>query len=97
MLRRCNGRHGIRPAGVEGEMRDGLRDLARRDAVVERDVEVVRHLDRLIARDERGERHDAAVTWRKTGPLPYLAQQTVLRVLFERRRDHADFSKREHW
>ena len=75
-------------------MRDDLGDLARLDPVVERESQVVRHLDRLVARDERRERHDAAVTWRKPRPLPYLAQQTVFPVLIERRRDHADIVDR---
>ena len=56
--------------------------------------QVVRHVDRLVAQDERRERDDAAVTWHQAGPLPYLAQQTVLRVLLERRRDHADLVDR---
>src|SRR2546430_4790605 len=62
-----------RVARVESEMRDDLRDLARLDTVVEREIHVVRHLGRLVARDEGRERHDAAVAWRKTGPPPYLA------------------------
>ena len=55
-----------RPAGVEREMRDYLRDLAGFDAVMERQVEMVGHLDRLVARDQGGKRNDAAVPWRDT-------------------------------
>ena len=65
-------------------MRDDLRDFRRRDAVVERQVDVVRHLDRLAARDQHGERHHAAVARRQAGPLPDLAEEAVLRVRLQR-------------
>lgn len=42
-------------------MSDDLGDLGGLHAVVERKVDVVRHLDRLVARDQRGERDNAAV------------------------------------
>ncbi len=43
-------------------MRNDLGKLARFDAVVECEVEIVGHLDRLIARDQCRERNDAAVS-----------------------------------
>jgi hypothetical protein len=51
-------------------MRDDLRDLARLDAVIERQVEMVVQLDGLVARDQGGERDDAAVPRRETGAFP---------------------------
>jgi hypothetical protein len=74
VLRHANRRHGVPPSGVEREMCDELGDLRRLDAVVERQVDVVRHLDRVVARDERGERNDAAVPGSEAGPFPYLAE-----------------------
>ena len=75
-------------------MRDYLGDLTRFDAVIERQVEVARHLDRLVARDEDGERHDAAVPRRKTRALPQVAQKSVLRVLLKGWGDRPDLVKR---
>jgi hypothetical protein len=48
--RHCRPR--IRPAGVKRESRDDLGNLAWFNAVVECDVDVVGHLDRLVARDQ---------------------------------------------
>src|SRR5207302_8611915 len=55
-------RHGIRPAGVKRKMRDDLRNLARFHAVVEREVDVVWHLDRLVERDQSCVVNDASIT-----------------------------------
>ena len=70
-------------------MRDDLGDLARLDAVIEREVQMVRHLDRLVAGDQRRERDDAAVPRRETGAFPYVPELAVLRVLLEGRGDRA--------
>jgi hypothetical protein len=59
-----HGRHGIRPAGVEREMRDDLRNFGWLDPIVEREIEMVRRLDRPIARDQSSEGHHAAVASR---------------------------------
>ena len=80
-------RHGIPPAGVEREVRDHPGYLARLHAVIEREVEIVGHLDRLVAGDHCGERHDAAVAGAKIGPLPEVAEKTVLLVMLYRRGD----------
>ena len=65
------------------------------DAVIERQIEIVGHLDGLVARDQRGERDDAAVAWRETRALPHLAEKTVLRVFIQRRGDHPDIVTRQ--
>jgi hypothetical protein len=44
-------------------MRNDLRKFARLDAIIERQVEIVGHLDRLIPSDQGGDRYDAAVSW----------------------------------
>jgi hypothetical protein len=51
-------------------MRDDLGNLARLNAVIERQVQVEGHLDRLVARDQRGERNDAAVSGHKARAFP---------------------------
>ncbi len=71
-------------------MRDDLGDFGRLDAVIERDVQVIRHLDRLVARDQRGKRDNAAVAYAEARAFPHVAKQRVLRVFFKRGRHHAD-------
>ena len=70
--------------------------LGRLHAVVEREVEIVRKFDRLIARDERGDRDDAPVPRRQTRPLPEIAEHDVLRIFFEGGRDGANVFGRGH-
>ena len=82
-------RHGIAPARVERKMRDNLGDFGRLNAVIEREVEILRHLSGLIARDQRRERDDATIAKVEAGPLPQVAEQGILLVLFERGRDRA--------
>jgi hypothetical protein len=36
------------------------------------------------ARDQRGERDDAAIAWREASALPHFAEKTVLRVFIKR-------------
>ncbi len=45
-------------------MRDDLRKFAWPDTTIERQVEIVWHLDRLIPRDQGCDGYDAAVSWR---------------------------------
>ena len=80
-------RHRITPAGVERQVRNDLRDLARLDTVVEREVEMIWHLDGLIARDKGSQGHNAAVARREAGALPYVAEETVLCIGLQRRGD----------
>jgi hypothetical protein len=64
IFRHRNRRRGIRPAGVEREMRDDLRKFAWLDPIIERQVEMVGHLDRLITGDQGRDGDNAAVSWR---------------------------------
>src|SRR5205814_189679 len=54
-------RHSIRPARVERQMRDHLGDFARLDAIVERKIDVEGQFEGLVAGDQGGEGHDAAI------------------------------------
>jgi hypothetical protein len=89
--------HRVRPAGVEGEMGDDLRYFAGLDTVVERKVEIIRHLDRLVAGDQGRERDDATVARREAGALPYVAKKPILGVGRQRRRDLAHILIGRHW
>jgi hypothetical protein len=60
--RDCNSRHGIGPTGIKGEVRDDFGELGRLDTVVERQADVARQLDGLVASDQCCHGDDAAVT-----------------------------------
>jgi len=49
---------------------------------------VIGQRDRLIAPDQRSERDDAAIARRKAGTLPHVAEQAILRIFVESRRNH---------
>ncbi len=51
-------------------MRDDLGNLARFNAVIQCEVEIIGHLDRLVARDQGGDGNDAAVPWREARAFP---------------------------
>ena len=68
-------------------MRDDLGNLAGLDAILERQIEMVRHLDRLISRDQRRQSHNAAIPRRQPGALPQVAEKRTLRVSRERGRN----------
>ena len=70
--------------------------LGRLHAIVEREVEIVRQFDRLIARDERGDRDDATVARRQSRSLPEIAEHDALRIFFEGGRDGANVFGRGH-
>src|SRR5882672_4058266 len=91
-----NRRHRVGPAGIEGEVCDDFRNLARSDVVIEREIEMIWHLDRLIARDQGCQRHDAAVAGCKAGAPPYVAEETALRVGLQRRSDLSHVLIRQH-
>src|SRR5882757_8891437 len=78
-------------------MRDHLGDLAWLDTVIERRVQVIRHLDCLVSGDEYGQRDDAAVARRETRTFPYLSEKAVMCVPLEGWCDHSDVFGREHW
>ena len=51
-------------------MRDDLGNLARFYTVIERKVEMVGHLDRLVAPDQSGDCYNAAIPWREPKAFP---------------------------
>src|SRR5687768_1176673 len=77
-------------------MRDDLRDLTRLDTVVERKIEIVGHLDRLVARDQGSKRDEAAGPRCEIVTFPYVPEQCALRIPREGRGERADIVKREH-
>jgi hypothetical protein len=56
-------------------------------ALVEREVEVVRHCARLIACDQSRDGDEAAIARRQTRTLPQIADDRDLPVFLERRRE----------
>ena len=78
-----DGRYCICPAGIEREMGDDFRDFGRLHAVVECQIEIVRQLNRLIARNQRGDRNDTAIPRIEAGTFPYFAEKPLLRVFIE--------------
>ena len=58
-------------------MHDDLRDFGGLYAALQGAIEVKRQLDSLVARNQCGQRDDAAVTRIKAGTLPGLAEQTA--------------------
>ena len=69
-------------------MGDDLRNLRRLHAMVEGKLQMLRQRDHLVAPDQRGERDDAAIARRKAGTLPHVAEQAILRIFVESRRNH---------
>src|SRR5436309_892569 len=57
---------------------------------------MVRHLNRLVARDQRGKRDDAAVAGVQARTLPHIAEQAILSVLIERRSYASDILTAQH-
>ena len=73
-----------RPAGVEGEVGDGLDDLVAGDAILERLLQVERQLVGPIERDQACDRDQAAVARRQAGALPDIAEQNLSVISRER-------------
>src|SRR5947209_382457 len=69
-------------------MGDDLRNFRRLHAVVERKLQVIRQSNHLVARDQRGERDDAAVAGCEAGTFPHLSEKLILRVFVEGWRNH---------
>ena len=84
-----HGRHGIRRASIESEMRYDLGDLFGRDAAVERAVEIEAQPDRLSAGDEGRERYNAAIARGQIRPFPDVAMHSVSCIYFKSRRNLA--------
>jgi hypothetical protein len=62
VLGNSGGGHGIPPAGIESQMGDDLGKLARRHVIVEGQPQIERHLDGLIAGDQRRQGYDASIS-----------------------------------
>ena len=71
-------------------MRDGLRDLTLRQAVVHADRDMARELRDLTIGDQRADGDETAVPRREIGPQPQVAEQHVGRVLNDAREDRAE-------
>ena len=71
-------------------MRDDLRDFGRLHAAVDGAIEIEGQLDALVARNERGDRDDAAIPRIKARTFPHLPEEAFLRELIECRRDGLD-------
>jgi hypothetical protein len=79
-------RHGCQrgaPAGIEREVRDDLGNLARLDAVIERELDLLREARGVLARDQRGDRDQAAVARREVGALPQVAGEALAGIAVE--------------
>src|SRR5690242_1634486 len=69
-------------------MRDDLGNLAWLNTVIEREVHVVGHLNRLVSRDQSCESNNAAISRRKTRTFPQFGKRP-LRVLVKRWSHHS--------
>ena len=67
ILRDGHRRKHVGPADVEGQLRDSLGGLDLRQAVIHCPVEVRSELRGLPVGDQRGDRDETAVPWRKVG------------------------------
>src|SRR5438067_13671143 len=73
-------------------MRDDLRCLWLRQAVIHRAVKVIWHLRDLTGSDERRNGDQAPVARRKLRSQPQIAKENVGRVLHQARRDIAELA-----
>jgi len=78
---------GIRPTGIESQMRDYLRGLRLGQAVVHRPIEVIGNLRDLAGSNQGADRHEAPITGRKVRTQPQVAEQNVSGVLHDARSD----------
>src|SRR5262245_5236445 len=70
-----HGREDVGPADIEGEMRDRLRRLKLRQAVVHSDIQVTGQLRDLSIRHERADRHQTAIAWCQVRAQPQVPEQ----------------------
>jgi hypothetical protein len=68
-------------------MRDRLGQLFARDAVLQRALDVKRHLVGAVERDKACDRDEAAVARRKLGAFPHVAEQHIIGVMRKGGRD----------
>src|SRR5204862_5509470 len=103
-------REGVRPTGVEGEMRDDLRGLSLRQALIHRLVEVRGELRDLAGRDECADGDQTPIPRREVRTKPQVAKKDVGGVLHDSRKRRAElladarcavrlgrFVERERW
>jgi hypothetical protein len=90
----AHGRHSARPAAIEGEVRDDSADLGRLHPVVEGAVEMPGHLLGVAAGDQGGNGDQAAIPRHELGALPDIAEQHVVGVGRERRRNRLHVGRR---
>jgi len=91
------GGHRVRPARIKCQMRDNFGDLARFDTIVEREIEVMRHVDRFDRGQSgppRSRRCGLEVT---VGTLPKIVHESTLRVTRERRGHHLNIPSESSW
>ena len=75
LLGHGHGREGVRPAGIECEVRDHFRGLRLRQTVIHRPVEVARQLGETAGGDQRAYCHQAAIprrshrSWNSAAPV----------------------------
>ena len=62
------------------ELREKSAGTIRLDAIIEREIEIVRHLNCLITRNQGSERDDTTVPGPKTRTFPHIAEEPRLRV-----------------
>jgi len=51
-------------------MRDDLRNLARFNAIIKGEIEIVGHFNRMVPGDQGGDCNNAAVAWREARAFP---------------------------
>jgi hypothetical protein len=76
-------------------MRDDLRQLARRDAVFQRQGHLEAQFDRLVTGDQRGNNHDAAIARRQAWSCPQITEHALAAVLLQRGRHRGNVAHRE--
>ena len=74
---------GVRPTGVESQMRDHLAGLLVCQTIIHRPVEMVSNLGDLAGSNQRTDGHETAVTRRQIGAQPQVSEKDISRVLYE--------------
>jgi hypothetical protein len=64
-------------------VRDDLRRLLAREAVIHRLIQVIRNLRDLTVSDEGTDGDKATVPWREVRPQPQIMEENIRRVLHE--------------
>ena len=83
-------REDVRPAGVEGQVRNDFCCLCPSKSVIHRLIEMVRNLRCLAVGDQRADRHQASVTGCEVRAKPQITEQNVRGVLHDAGSDGAE-------